>query len=236
LESLKSITLNRCYYKGSSGYLHIPPYAWGYKASLPREARWVFTRYTANLLNLLKDASPMQCPFCQHPDNRVLESRSTEAGQSIRRRRECLSCQRRFTTYERIEFVPITVLKQNGERELFDRSKLLRGILHACQKTGISTMRLEALVDEIESELQQRTVREVKSLEIGELVLQQLKSLSEVAYVRFASVYRQFQGIRDFVETLDDLSRREELTDEEAVTETDTNLEPSHSTYEFTHS
>ncbi len=178
----------------------------------------------------------MQCPFCQHPDNRVLESRSTEAGQSIRRRRECLSCQRRFTTYERIEFLPITVLKQNGERELFDRSKLLRGILHACQKTGIPNLRLEALVDEIESQLQQRAVREVKSLEIGELVLQQLKSLSEVAYVRFASVYRQFQGIRDFVETLDDLSRHNNCispAQEQAVTEP---TSATHSTYEFTHS
>ena len=152
----------------------------------------------------------MQCPFCQHPDNRVLESRSTEAGQSIRRRRECLDCQRRFTTYERIEFVPITVLKQEGQRESFDRSKLLRGIVRACHKTRIPAARLEALVDEIESELQQRAMREVSSYEIGELVLQQLKSLSEVAYVRFASVYRQFQGIRDFVETLDDLSQRSE--------------------------
>jgi transcriptional repressor NrdR len=152
----------------------------------------------------------MQCPFCQHPDNRVLESRSTEAGQSIRRRRECLRCHRRFTTYERIEFVPITVLKQNGERQLFDRSKVLRGIVRACEKTGISALRMEAIVDEIEAELQQRTLREVSSLEIGELVLKHLRSLSEVAYVRFASVYRQFQKIKDFVETLDDLSRQEE--------------------------
>ncbi len=181
----------------------------------------------------------MQCPFCQHPDNRVLESRSTEAGQSIRRRRECLNCQRRFTTYERIEFVPIMVLKQSGERELFDRSKLLRGILQACQKTGISALRLESLVDEIESEIQQRAVREVKSREIGELVLQQLKLLSEVAYVRFASVYRKFQGIRDFVETLDDLSSQGadgiSSPEQQAVTEMDT-TKPSYSTYEFTHS
>lgn len=159
----------------------------------------------------------MQCPFCQHPDNRVLESRATEAGQSIRRRRECLNCQRRFTTYERIEFVPITVVKQNGERESFDRSKILRGIVRACQKTGIPSGRMEAIVDEIESELQQRTVREVNSLEIGELVLKQLKSLSEVAYVRFASVYRQFQKIRDFVETLDDLSRQTESENTQAA-------------------
>lgn len=147
----------------------------------------------------------MQCPFCQHPDNRVLESRSTESGQSIRRRRECLNCQRRFTTYERIEFVPITVLKQNGERESFDRTKILRGLVQVCRKTGIPARRIEAIVDEIESELQQRTVREVSSLEIGELVLGHLKALSEVAFVRFASVYCQFQRIRDFVEALDDL-------------------------------
>jgi transcriptional repressor NrdR len=180
----------------------------------------------------------MQCPFCQHPDNRVLESRSTEAGQSIRRRRECLNCQRRFTTYERIEFVPITVVKQNGERESFDRSKLLRGIVRACQKTGISAMRLEAIVDEIESELQQRAIREVSSLEIGELVLQHLKLLSEVAYVRFASVYRQFQRIRDFVETLDDLSRDSETksdNSEEIVIGNPNSSEQSHSAYEFTH-
>src|SRR4028118_1064159 len=102
----------------------------------------------------------MQCPFCQHTDSRVLESRSAEVGRSVRRRRECLNCQRRFTTYERIEFVPITVLKQNGDRESFDRSKILRGIVRACQKTGIQAWRMEAIVDEIESELQQRTVRE----------------------------------------------------------------------------
>ncbi len=159
----------------------------------------------------------MQCPFCQHPDNRVLESRSTEGGQSIRRRRECLNCQRRFTTYERIEFVPITVLKQNGDRESFDRSKVLRGIVQACQKTGIPARRMEAIVDEIESELQQRTVREVSSLEIGELVLQHLKVLSEVAYVRFASVYRQFKKIKDFVETLDDLSGQPEARSSQAA-------------------
>jgi transcriptional repressor NrdR len=178
----------------------------------------------------------MRCPFCQHPDNRVLESRSTDAGQGIRRRRECLNCQRRFTTYERIEFVPITVLKQNGERESFDRSKLLCGIVRACQKTGISALRLESLVDEIESELQQRAVREVSSLEIGELVLQQLRLLSEVAYVRFASVYRQFRSIRDFVDTLDDLSRRDETGEKEAETANPSNSEQSNSTYEFTHS
>ncbi|UBF24039.1 transcriptional regulator NrdR [Kovacikia minuta CCNUW1] len=144
----------------------------------------------------------MRCPFCQYTDNRVLESRSAEAGQSVRRRRECLKCGRRFTTYERIEFVPITVIKRNGDRESFDRFKLLRGIIHACEKTEVSAPQLENLVDEIESELQQRAVREVSSSEIGELVLQNLRALSEVAYIRFASVYRKFQGISDFVDTL----------------------------------
>ena len=147
----------------------------------------------------------MRCPFCQHTDNRVLESRSAEASHSVRRRRECLKCSRRFTTYERIEFVPITIIKRNSDRESFDRSKLLRGIVRACEKTGIPSSRLEALVDEIEAELQQRAVREVPSTEIGELVLQRLQFVSEVAYIRFASVYRQFQGIRDFIDTLNHL-------------------------------
>jgi len=150
----------------------------------------------------------MQCPFCQHPNNRVLESRSAEAGRSIRRRRECLSCNRRFTTYERIEYVPITVIKRSGERELFDRSKLLRGIIRACEKTGVSSQVTTSLVDDIEAELQQQAVREVESSEIGELVLDRLRTISEVAYVRFASVYRQFQGIRDFVETLSHLQEQ----------------------------
>ena len=147
----------------------------------------------------------MQCPFCQHTNSRVLESRSTEAGQSIRRRRECLQCKHRFTTYERIEFVPITVIKQDGKRESFDRSKLLRGMVRACEKTDISHPRLETIVDEIEVQLQQRPEREVTSTEIGELVLQYLRQENEVAYVRFASVYGKFQGIKDFVETLNHL-------------------------------
>jgi transcriptional repressor NrdR len=124
-----------------------------------------------------------------------------------------LECKHRFTTYERIEFVPVTVIKRDGLRESFDRSKLLRGMVRACEKTGISQGRLEALVDEIEAELQQRTVREVTSNEIGEVVLQHLRSLSEVAYVRFASVYGQFQGIRDFVETLNHLQSNTDGTE-----------------------
>lgn len=163
----------------------------------------------------------MRCPFCQFPDNRVLESRSAEAGQSVRRRRECLKCERRFTTYERIEFVPITVTKRDGERESFDRSKLLRGIIRACEKTGVESRQLEALVDDIEAELQQRSLREVTSQEIGEFVLQHLRSLNEVAYVRFASVYRQFQGIRDFAEALNHLQSTSSHGVAEATPDTD---------------
>lgn len=174
----------------------------------------------------------MQCPFCQHPENRVLESRAAEAGQSIRRRRECLVCKRRFTTYERIEFVPVTVIKRDGRRESFDRSKLLRGTVRACEKTGVSQLQLEALVDEIESELQQRAVREVNSNEIGEMVLQRLQSLSEVAYVRFASVYRQFQGIRDFVDTLNHLKDRVNQTENKETSVDISTIEPASSDYE----
>ncbi len=147
----------------------------------------------------------MRCSSCQHTNSRVLESRSAESGQSIRRRRECLNCQHRFTTYERIEFVPITVIKRDGKRESFDRSKLVRGLVRACEKTGLSSGQLETLAEEIEAQLQGRSLREVASSDIGELVLLHLRPLSEVAYVRFASVYRQFRGIRDFVDTLNHL-------------------------------
>jgi len=147
----------------------------------------------------------MQCPSCQHTDSRVLESRAADSGRSVRRRRECLNCDFRFTTYERVETVPITVVKRNGTRETFNPSKLLHGLLRACEKTGLEPARLASVVEEIELQLQQRNGREVSSSEIGELVLQQLSTMSEVAYVRFASVYRQFQSISDFVATLEGL-------------------------------
>lgn len=156
----------------------------------------------------------MQCPSCQHTDSRVLESRSTEGGQSVRRRRECLLCKNRFTTYERIEFVPITVHKRDGSKESFDRSKLLRGIVRACEKTMVTHKQIEALVNDLESQIQQCSAREIASREIGELVLKYLRQENEVAYVRFASVYRQFQGIKDFVETLDQLQNDANNTSE----------------------
>lgn len=149
----------------------------------------------------------MQCPSCQHTDSRVLESRAADSGRSVRRRRECLNCDFRFTTYERLETVPITVVKRNGTRETFNRSKLLHGLLRACEKTGVEPSLLERLVDDIELLLQQRAKREVSSNEIGELVLEQLKTMSEVAYVRFASVYRQFRSVSDFVATLEGLGQ-----------------------------
>lgn len=145
----------------------------------------------------------MQCSHCQHTNSRVLESRSSEGGQSIRRRRECLNCKHRFTTYERVEFVPISVIKHDNKIESFDPSKLLRGMVRACEKTGISLQRLERIVDDIEAELQQHPKREVSSHAIGELVLKYLRKENEVAYIRFASVYGRFQGITDFMDTLE---------------------------------
>ena len=155
----------------------------------------------------------MQCPVCQHTSSRVLESRSADSGKSIRRRRECLNCKHRFTTYERIERVPVTVIKQDGKRESFERAKLLRGLVRACEKTGITAAELETMINHIEVEFQQRSLREVTSQEIGELALEQLKQMSEVAYIRFASVYRQFQGIRDFVDTLAQLKQNQSQTE-----------------------
>jgi transcriptional repressor NrdR len=147
----------------------------------------------------------MRCPVCHHLENRVLESRSADSGQSVRRRRECLKCGHRFTTYERIELTPITVVKRSGHRELFDRGKLFQGIMRACEKSGVSDFDLDRIVTIVEVELQQRSTREVASLEIGKMILDQLQLVSEVAYIRFASVYSQFQGLDDFLQVLDQL-------------------------------
>lgn len=147
----------------------------------------------------------MRCPVCQHFENRVLESRSADSGHSVRRRRECLKCNHRFTTYERVEVSPMMVIKRSGHRELFDRSKLSQGIMRACEKSGVSESELEQVISVVESDLQQRSLREVMSVEIGSLVLQQLRLVSEVAYIRFASVYSQFQGLDDFLQVLKQL-------------------------------
>ena len=147
----------------------------------------------------------MQCPSCQNTDSRVLESRSADSGRSVRRRRECLNCDFRFTTYERVETTPINVLKRSGAKELFNRSKIINGLNRACEKTLIHGSQIEFIVDEIELELHQGVCKEIKSIEIGEMVLTHLKDINEVAYIRFASVYRQFHGINDFITTLESL-------------------------------
>ncbi len=121
----------------------------------------------------------------------------------MRRRRECLNCDFRFTTYERVETVPMTVLKRNGNKETFNRNKVIDGLAKACEKTSIPSNKVEVIVNELELQLQQRNVREIDSSEIGEMVLEHLKGINEVAYIRFASVYRQFHGINDFIETLE---------------------------------
>lgn len=167
--------------------------------------------FNLSTLSRLTFGQLLQCPSCQHSDSRVLESRAADSGRSVRRRRECLQCEHRFTTYERVESVPITVLKRNGNREIFSRSKLLHGLMRACEKTGLETQRLELVIDDLEVLLQQRNQREVSSQEIGDLVLEQLGDLSEVAYVRFASVYGKFRGVSDFISTLDKLRQRSSL-------------------------
>ena len=144
----------------------------------------------------------MQCPSCQNTDSRVLESRSADAGKCVRRRRECLNCDFRFTTYERVETVPITVIKRSSAKETFSRSKLINGLNRACEKTSISNNKIELIVDEIELQLQQRNPKEINSSELGELILHHLKALNEVAYIRFASVSRQFNGVNAFIDTL----------------------------------
>ena len=147
----------------------------------------------------------MHCPSCQNTDSRVLESRSADTGRSVRRRRECLHCDFRFTTYERVEASPITVIKRNGTKELFSRSKIISGLNRACEKTLINGSKIEFIVDEIELQLHQGIRKEIEAIEIGEMVLTHLKDINEVAYIRFASVYRQFHGINDFITTLDSL-------------------------------
>ena len=144
----------------------------------------------------------MKCPFCGYSESRVIDSRHTDEGERIRRRRECLKCSKRFTTYEIIENVPIVVIKKDKSRETFDRNKLLSGLLRACEKRPVSIDTLERIVDEIETLLQNSLDREVSSQRIGTYAMEKLKTVDEVAYVRFASVYRQFKDINSFMEEL----------------------------------
>ncbi|MBR5113485.1 MAG: transcriptional regulator NrdR [Clostridia bacterium] len=144
----------------------------------------------------------MKCPFCSCEDSKVIDSRPTDEGERIRRRRECNSCGKRFTTYEIVETVPVIVVKKDHSRQVFDRDKLFRGMLKSCEKRPVSLDQLEKAVDNIELQLQSGLDREVSSEVIGELAMEQLRDLDEVAYVRFASVYRQFKDINTFMEEL----------------------------------
>lgn len=144
----------------------------------------------------------MKCPFCGHTDSKVIDSRPAEEGATIRRRRECLSCAKRFTTYEIIERLPIIVIKRDGSRQSFDKMKLINGMVRACEKRPVSLSALEQIADDIEQELQGNLEREIKTVAIGEMVMGRLKDIDEVAYVRFASVYRSFKDINTFMEEL----------------------------------
>lgn len=144
----------------------------------------------------------MKCPFCSYEESKVIDSRPTDDGERIRRRRECISCQKRFTTYEIIESLPLIVIKKDKSRQAFDRQKLLNGMLRACEKRPVSIESLELAVDSVENSLQNSLDREVASTKIGELAMEKLKSIDEVAYVRFASVYRQFRDINTFMDEL----------------------------------
>lgn len=144
----------------------------------------------------------MKCPYCGYQESKVVDSRHSDDGVSIRRRRECLSCQRRFTTYETVESLPVVVVKKDNSREPFDRNKILRGMVRACEKRPVAMADLEAVAAEIEQIVQNSLEREVPTEKIGELVMERLKPLDEVAYVRFASVYRQFKDINSFMHEL----------------------------------
>lgn len=149
----------------------------------------------------------MRCPFCGHLEDRVVDSREAKAGESIRRRRECTQCNRRFTTYERIDEIPYMVVKKDGRREKFERQKVLAGLLKACERRPIPVSRLEEIVNEAEAYVAEAPARERSTAAMGELVMNRLKKLDKVAYVRFASVYLDFKDVREFMDELKDLFR-----------------------------
>ncbi|RPH58534.1 MAG: transcriptional repressor NrdR [Acidobacteria bacterium] len=152
----------------------------------------------------------MKCPYCTHLGDKVVDSRESKEGEVIRRRRECLSCGRRFTSYERIDEIPYMVVKKDGSRERFERQKLIAGLLKACEKRPVSVAALETIADHVEATLQERPEKEMGTAEIGSFVMQELKKLDKVAYVRFASVYRHFRDIGEFMTELKDLLNAKE--------------------------
>ena len=147
----------------------------------------------------------MKCPFCRHIEDKVIDSRSSNEDKSVRRRRECMKCKKRFTTYEYVEETPLMVIKKDGRREAFDRNKVISGILKACERRPVSVQKVEGVVDRVEIQLQKNFDKEVKAPAIGEIVMAELQKIDEVAYVRFASVYRQFKDINQFMKELKDL-------------------------------
>jgi len=149
----------------------------------------------------------MRCPFCSHIEDKVVDSRESREGDSIRRRRECLECGRRFTSYERIDEIPYMVVKKDGKRESWDRNKVLAGLFRASEKRPISTPQLEAIVDEVEKNVQDSLDRELATTDIGKIIMRRLKALDKVAYVRFASVYLQFEDVSEFMSEVKDLVR-----------------------------
>ena len=152
----------------------------------------------------------MKCPYCGFKESKVVDSRPAEEGSSIRRRRECLSCSKRFTTYETVESLPMVVVKRDGSRQTFDKVKLINGMVRACEKRPVALSSLEQIADDIEQELQSALEREISTTEIGEMVMDRLKDVDEVAYVRFASVYRSFKDINTFMEELTKLLKQKE--------------------------
>ncbi|HLX45592.1 MAG TPA: transcriptional regulator NrdR [Bryobacteraceae bacterium] len=150
----------------------------------------------------------MTCPFCGHREDRVIDSRESKEGDVIRRRRECLKCERRFTTYERSDEIPYVVVKRDGRREKFDRQKVLEGLLKACEKRPVAMAKLAEVIDEVESALADSPEREMSTTAIGEMLMTRLKTLDKIAYVRFASVYRDFQDVEAFLTELKDLLQR----------------------------
>lgn len=152
----------------------------------------------------------MKCPFCGHLHDKVVDSRESKEGDAIRRRRQCLSCQRRFTSYERIDEIPYMVVKKDGRRERFDRQKVLAGILKACEKRPVSMVQLEMIADKAETMVQDSSEREVSTTSLGEMIMNELKALDKVAYVRFASVYLDFKDVQEFMSELKDLLKNRE--------------------------
>ena len=153
----------------------------------------------------------MKCPFCGNDEDKVIDSRPADEGLAIRRRRECLSCSARFTTYEKIENLPLVVIKKDGTRQPFDRDKIISGIMKACEKRPVSTEQVESIVNSIEASTQNSLKREISSNELGEMVMINLKDIDEVAYVRFASVYRQFKDVNSFFDELSDIFKKREV-------------------------